>query len=727
MDVWKWFRRGAYSVIALVALVLVALVVALLLIDTEMLKRQLEQRVEAQTGRELQIEGSLDISFYPVLGFEVQDVRLANAPGFGDEPLAAFDRALLRARVLPLLTGEVVVDTVRLNGLRVNAARNAEGRTNWAGLTDAGQAQADAPAEPPADSAPQAGPQQPGADGAPISLRIDRIQVRDSRFAWSDAVSGQRLVVSDFALTVRSLQWDNPATVVLGGQVRQGDDPPLAVHAITRLSWAPATPSVTLDNLDITALGQGGMLPAGLSAQLRGDLHVDGAQGVATFENITARVFGRAATRGAVTVRFGDGTPSFEGQLEVEPFNPAAVAKVGGWPLPERADPDTLTQASLSLQFAGDTEAVTVESFEGRLDDTTFSGQARARLAGKPSVEFSLNADAIDLDRYLPPRDGADAGGGPSSGGAEGGNGGGGDPIADLPLDALQGFNGQGDITLDRLQWRGLPMENIRLQAQLADGVLDVTRADLRVAGGSVAASGRLDATNTKRPGMRVQAQLNDIQSEPVLAAVFESAPVTGTLNASTDLATAGATLDEWIGALDGKLQARFADGTIAGINIAQRLRVAAARLSGGEEAQAAQERSTDFSSLQVSATINNGVVRSNDLDLRTPLLHAGGAGRVDLAERTLDYTLRLRVTDAAREQGGRLADLAGTEVPLRLTGQLTSPSISLALGDALEQRAKQEIEQEKQEAKQKVRQELKEEGEKVEKRLERELKGLFE
>ncbi len=735
MDVWKWFRRGAYSVIALVALVVAALGVALLLIDTAMLKRQIETRVEAQAGRELQIEGALDISFYPVLGFEVQDVRLSNAPGFGDEPFVSLKRALLRARVLPLLTGEVVVDTIKLYGLRLNAARDAEGRTNWHDLADTGQPSPDAAADSPAGQT-ERGANPPAADagGTPLNLRIDRIEVRDSRLAWSDAVSGQQLVLNDFALRVRSLQWDNPSTVVLEGQLRRGDDPPLAMRAITRLSWDLTTPSVTLDNLDINALSQGGTLPAGLSAQLRGDLHVDGAQGVAQFERVAFRVFGRAVTRGDVTVRFGEDTPSFEGQLEVEPFNPAAVAKAGGWPLHERADGDTLTQASLSLQFAGNTEAVTVESLEGRLDDTAFSGQARARLADTPSVEFSLKADAIDLDRYLPPRGGEDADdGGTSSGGGDDDSVGG-DPIAQLPLEALQGIEGRGDLTLGRLQWRGLPMEDIRVQGQLTDGVLDLIRADLRVAGGRVAASGRLDGSDTGRPAARLQAQFSEIQSEPVLAALLDRAPVTGTLDASTRLATTGAILDDWIGALDGDLQARFADGTIAGINIAQRLRVAVARLRDGEEAQAAQERSTDFSSLRVSAAIDDGVMRSDDLDLRTPLLRAGGSGRVDLPQRSLDYTLRLRVTDAAGEQGGRLADLVGTEVPLRFRGQLTSPSIDLALGDALEQRAnqeieqeKQEIEQEKQEAEKKARRELKEEGEKAEKRLERELKGLFE
>lgn len=726
-NVWKWFRWGFYTVFGLFGLAIVAIVVALMVVDTEALKRQLETRVEAETGRELRIDGPLEISFYPVLGFSISDVEFANAPGFGEEPLAAFDRALLRARILPLLTGEIAIDTASLQGLRLNAARNAEGRTNWADLVERGAGEDEAPTEPTTD-APGANDAAAADGGSSLQLSIRAVEVRDANLTWKDAVSGQNIELRDFSLTLHSLRAHHPSRVIVSGTLVQDGVPALNVEAITRLTLDLAAPSALLDNLEIHVTGQGNILPPGAVVSLRGDLNVDAGQGVATFDRAALRVLGAVVARGAVNARFGGEAPSFDGNLDVEPFSPAKLATAARVSLPERADPDSLSEASLSLQFAGNTESVTVESFEGQLDDTTFSGQARARFAGKPSVEFSLDADAIDLDRYLPPRGGADGGNGEdaSAGGGQGGNGAGGDPIADLPLEMLQAFNGQGDITLGRLQWRGLPMEDIRLQARLADGVLDLTRADLRVAGGSIGASGRLDAADTERPGMRFQAQLNDIQSEPVLAAVLDSTPVTGMLNASTNLATAGATLDDWIGALDGKLQANFADGTVAGINIAQRLRVAVARLQGGQVDQAAEARSTDFSSLRISATIDDGVAQSNDLDLRTPLLRAGGSGRVDLAARTLDYTLRIRPTGTIE---GR--DLSEMEIPLRFSGNLVSPSIDLGLGDAIEQRAKQEIEQEKQEAKKKARQKLEEEGKKAEERLERELrdelKGLFE
>jgi AsmA protein len=46
----------------------------------------------------------------------------------------------------------------------------------------------------------------------------------------------------------------------------------------------------------------------------------------------------------------------------------------------------------------------------------------------------------------------------------------------------------------------------------------------------------------------------------------------------------------------------------------------------------------TDFSSFGGTFTITNGILKNNDLDLKSPVLHATGAGTADLPKRTADY-----------------------------------------------------------------------------------------
>lgn len=737
---WRWFKRFLWTAAILAVLLMGAVTAALYLVDTEALKNQLESRVEAQTGRELQVDGPLQISVFPWLGFEIGGARLANAPGFGEQPFVAIDRAQLRARLLPLLRREIVLDTVVLRGLEVNAARDAQGQTNWADLA-APEGSPETQGEPPAEAPPpdESDADSPAQGGEPLTLRIGGVEVRNARITWDDAASETRLVISDLGLTMGALSPERSTPVDLAGTVTRDDGLALAVEASTSLRFDLEAPSAALENLSLDVTNQGALLPAGATLHLETDLLVDAAAGTAALEQLSIRALDTVSAEGTVRVRYGNEPPAFEGRLSVAPFSPAELAQAGGWELPARADPSTLRQASLALDFSGTADAVAADPLEATIDDTDISGHVRAALGERPAIDFALAANAIDLDRYLPD---AEAGAEDDDGGAAEEGAGApsdGDPIADLPLEAMQDVDGKGRLTIDRLQWRSIPAEEVRLAANLSGGVLDITEANMRVAGGRVGASGQLNASDAARPAVRLQTELAEVRSQPLLTALTDSAPVTGALNANAALTTAGATLDDWIGALDGNFSARFTDGAIQGINIAQRLRMAAARLRGDEFSQASESRSTDFSSLQLSATITEGIARSDDLDLRTPLLRVGGEGWADLGRRTLDYTARILVTGTLEGQGGASgAELRGAEIPLHFSGDLTSPEIDLALAEVFQERARERVEQEGEEAEQRAREEAEEAGERIEEeveeagdRIEEEvrdrLEGLFE
>ncbi len=56
---------------------------------------------------------------------------MANAPGFGDAPLAAIKGSKIHLKLKPLLSGEVEMDTVVLEGVNANLVTLANGKTNW--------------------------------------------------------------------------------------------------------------------------------------------------------------------------------------------------------------------------------------------------------------------------------------------------------------------------------------------------------------------------------------------------------------------------------------------------------------------------------------------------------------------------------------------------------------------------------------------------------------------
>jgi AsmA protein len=81
----------------------------------------------------------------------------------------------------------VVVDQVQLNGVRVNLVKYRDGKTNFADLLGAEQAEAPAPAPVPSSA-------------APIKFDIDGVKVSKAAVSWKDEAAGTEYTLSDLNL-----------------------------------------------------------------------------------------------------------------------------------------------------------------------------------------------------------------------------------------------------------------------------------------------------------------------------------------------------------------------------------------------------------------------------------------------------------------------------------------------------------------------------------------------
>src|SRR3989344_5747859 len=153
----KTLKIIAFLLIGLVVLVVVLAVSLTFLFDPNQYKGKIAEVVKDKTGRELKIDGKIGWSFFPWIGIETGRVELGNAPGFGPEPFALIDGAGAKVELLPLLRKELIVDTVFLDGLKLNLAKNAAGKTNWDDLTTPPKKTETAEEKIPAGAPPRSG------------------------------------------------------------------------------------------------------------------------------------------------------------------------------------------------------------------------------------------------------------------------------------------------------------------------------------------------------------------------------------------------------------------------------------------------------------------------------------------------------------------------------------------------------------------------------------------
>ena len=196
-------KRLLLILLAIIILVPLAIVAWLaLFFDANDYRDEISSGFKNSTGRDITIAGDLKTSFFPWIGIETGALEVANAPGFGDAPLAAIKGSKIHLKLKPLLSGEVEMDTVVLEGVNANLVTLANGKTNW---EFAGSEAADdkGKAGKASDSSDDAGK-------ALAALAIGGLQMKNASITWDDRKGATKLVMSNLNLETGAIAFDSP-------------------------------------------------------------------------------------------------------------------------------------------------------------------------------------------------------------------------------------------------------------------------------------------------------------------------------------------------------------------------------------------------------------------------------------------------------------------------------------------------------------------------------------
>ncbi|MEX0637197.1 MAG: AsmA family protein [Burkholderiales bacterium] len=201
----KWLKYSLYAVGALLLLALAAVALVAATFDPNAYKGEIEKRVKEATGRTLKFHGDIEIAFWPALGAKVGKLTLSRRASEHD--FASIDGAQVAVALLPLFSGEVLVDEVRVSGLKASVIRAKGGKFDFEDLLGA----AGAGAKPPPPGAAPAGK---------VKFDVAGIQLEDSSFVYLDEGSGQRLELDDVRLRTGRIAEDVPGKLSLAAHVR---------------------------------------------------------------------------------------------------------------------------------------------------------------------------------------------------------------------------------------------------------------------------------------------------------------------------------------------------------------------------------------------------------------------------------------------------------------------------------------------------------------------------
>ncbi len=200
---------GGVAVVAIAGAAVFALA-----FDPNRYKDEIERVAKEKTGRTLKLKGDIKLAFWPSLGAGVAGVTLSErAPG---QEFLSFDSAHASVKLMPLLRGEYIVDSVSLSGLKARIVKGRDGRYNFSDLVEPAK-------QPPAAE------NKASQEKKPLVFDISSISIERSSVAYIDLPAGQEYALEDFKLRTGRIAPDAEGKVELA-MVAKRKNPPLVAE-----------------------------------------------------------------------------------------------------------------------------------------------------------------------------------------------------------------------------------------------------------------------------------------------------------------------------------------------------------------------------------------------------------------------------------------------------------------------------------------------------------------
>lgn len=669
----RFIKYFLYGIGGLVVLLLIAGITFSLVFDPNDYRENISAQVKESTGRDLTIEGDLDLSIFPWLAVDVGRSQLGNAPGFGDEPFASFDSAKLSVRLLPLLLRrEVVIGTAELEALDVNLEVNSRGVSNWQDLAEAGQA--DAAGEPAADGAAPRG-----------TLDIAGIEVRAANLSYDNAQLNEQYRLSNLNLSTGAVTAGEPIDIQGGFDFdAQPGDTSGNVAIETTVAFDSDAATIAFADFVIEGKVNGeGEVPSDFSVSAAA-IELKTEDRIADLGAIEVAVIDIDLTADVEPFSYAN-SPTPSATISIDAFSPRSVMQTLGIEIPDTADPAALSKLIIDAKAEVSERTVSLSDLVLVLDETTFRGDLVVPRQSSGTYRLNLAADSIELDRYMAPATDDSASGG--SGGAA--------PV-EIPAELIRSINARGNLTVESASLGGMLFENVVVGLNSANQQLRVHPISAEFFDGAYKGDVRINASGNV-PVLSVNEQIQNVSLTALGAAMLERNNLSGTIDGSFQLSGRGNDMAEVQRTLGGNMSFTLKDGVWEGTDVWYQLRRARALFRKETPPEPVLPAQTRFSEVRATSRVTNGIMQNDDFYAELPFMQVNGRGTVNLPEATVDYSLSGRVLEQPEFVDEitpeELEDLTATVIPLKITGPLASPSIAIDFEALLRERVQEELE----------------------------------
>lgn len=654
-------------IVGLFVTVLLLLVLAVFLLpiffDPNDHKPEIQNTIEKQIGRSVQLNGDIGWSVFPWIAIELNDVVIDNDSGFKGDYLADIGTLSARVKLLPLLQKNIQVDTVTLKSPDINLQVAASGRSNWQSIIDHLAAE---------DGQSQSSTSE--TDAAVIN--IQGIKVSDGVLNYRDAAADTTLNLKQLNFSSSAISTEQPSDMSLSAQLS------LAEVALTgglntdfTLNHLLSAAPMVIDVKKLSFIGDMDNIPLSIESQEKGRLdsatdQLNLPQVVLKYANIelTTDIKGKQLSQQA----------QYSGSMKLKPFQLDALFEALGSSLVNQANNKVTGQMDWLLIGS----RLTLSSLKASLDDSQITGQIKINDLDRLAGTFELAIDQLNLDNYLPTGEGSAA-------------------STESGQDALDFgyFNGQ--VKVAKLTAMGTHLNNIKLNLVTNGKQLSLTPLTADFYQGLLRTE-LLLAPDKSREKLLLKHSMKDIQAAPLLTDLMGKDFLSGLGSLEADIRVDEPFAESPLATANGRISYHLSEGALNGIDVVQIMQQALTLLNKTEAAAANDTLKTEFAAMDLVADVVNGVLKTSQLSLKSPYFNLTGDVEINLTTQTINGTIKpilTHIPEGVLDQ--RFEKLLNQQIPVSLSGSMLSPKIAIDIKEMILVSQKDKIDAKKEELKQ--------------------------
>jgi AsmA protein len=720
--------------------------------DADRIKAELASMVLNKSGRSLTIDGDLRLSLWPAIGVKVGRASLSE--NHSQKVFATVDSARLSVALVPLISRQIVVDAIDVNGLSLALVKHRDGTLNVSeGVPGTDKSGAETPGGVAQGGAKPGAANPSGAPTKiePLQIDISSLKVTNSRLDWRDEKTGSSTTVSDLNLSTGRIKADTGSNQY---QVNA-----LLLTAKTKTGADDVSIRLESPQLASTSDKPGGQV-ATLSAVVNGPQHkielrlaLAGIERAASDISISKMKLDVDATTGSSTIKAAMTSPL---KVNLDHHSLVAEQLTGDVDISNPRMPMKSLKLPINGALHADFDKLALDgNLTTKFDDSRLALKFNVPKMSPLVASFDLDCDQINVDRYFPkskaaavpvtgpakmppaspgpaaptaPTASSSSAASPSPApsaapptipAANSTNGVAGTAANSTPgkidFSTLNNLTLTGSIKVGSLQASNIKASNVSLKLKSANGRLDVAPHSATLYGGTIAGALSLDSNGNV---VTARENLSGVNINGLLKDAVDKDLLEGRGNFIFDVTARGDTVPAMKKSMGGTASLLLKDGALKGINLAKTFRELKASFSGHQDAvqQASVIDKTDFSELSASFRIAKGVAHNDDLAAKSPFLRLGGAGDIDIGSGNLNYLLKASVVNTSGGQGAKDLDfLQGVTVPVRASGPFERLTYQVQFADMATDALKAKVQEKKQELTRQLQDQLKDK-----------LKGLF-